>query len=281
MKGKVCLVTGPSSGIGRETALGLAERGARVVLLCRDRARGEETLGAVRERAGRDDAALFLADLSSQAEIRRVAAEILSAEPRLDVLVNTAGIVNTSRNVTVDGIEEVFAVNHLGYFLLTELLLDRLRASGKARIVNVSSDAHKFRGFDLDDLQFERRKYGWSTAYGQSKLCNLLFTRELARRLEGTGVTVNALHPGAVSSRLAQNNGWWVVVITALARPFFRTAKKGAETSLYLATSPEVESVSGRYFSDCREARTSRAAEDDDVARRLWEISARLVGMPG
>jgi NAD(P)-dependent dehydrogenase (short-subunit alcohol dehydrogenase family) len=281
MKGKVCLVTGASSGIGRETALGLAERGARVVLLCRDRARGEEILRAVRERAGRDDASLFLADLSSQAEIRRVAAEILSAEPRLDVLVNNAGIVNTSRKVTVDGIEEVFAVNHLGYFLLTELLLDRLRASGRARIVNVSSDAHKFRGFDLDDLQFERRKYGWSTAYGQSKLCNVLFTRELARRLEGTGVTVNALHPGAVASRLAQNNGWWVVAITALARPFFRTAKKGAETSLYLATSPEVESVSGRYFSDCRETRTSRAAEDDGAAKRLWEISARLVGSSG
>jgi NAD(P)-dependent dehydrogenase (short-subunit alcohol dehydrogenase family) len=279
MRDKVCLVTGASSGIGRETALALAERGARLVLLCRSRERGEEMRRTITERTGRDDVSLVLADLSSQAEIRRVAAEILAAEPRIDVLVNNAGLVNLRREVTGDGIEAVLAVNHLAYFLLTNLLLDRLRASGKARIVNVSSDAHKFRGFDLDDLQFERRKYGWSAAYGQSKLCNILFTRELARRLEGSGVTVNALHPGAVATRLAQNNGWWAVALGKLLALFLRTPAKGAETSVYLATSPEMEGITGRYFSDCREARPSRMAEDDAAAKRLWEISARLTGL--
>jgi NAD(P)-dependent dehydrogenase (short-subunit alcohol dehydrogenase family) len=276
MAGKVCVVTGASSGIGLETALALAERGARIVLVCRSRQRGEEALRQVRARAGRDDARLVIADLASQAEIRRAAGEILAAEPRLDVLVNNAGIVNLAREVTVDGIEAVFAVNHLAYFLLTNLLLDRLRESGHARIVNVSSNAHKFGRFDLEDLQFERRKFGWGAAYGQSKLCNLLFTRELAKRLAGSGVTVNAVHPGAVATRLAQNNGWFARTLTTLIGPLIRSAAKGAETSVYLASSPEVERVSGRYFSDCREIPTSAAAQDDATAARLWELSARL-----
>lgn len=279
MKGKVCIVTGASSGIGLETAVGLAARGARLVLPCRSAERGEAARRTIRQRTGRDDVSLIGCDLASQAGIRRAAAEILAAEPRIDVLVNNAGIVNLRREVTADGIEAVFAVNHLAYFLLTNLLLDRLRASGAARIVNVASDAHRFRGFDLGDLQFEHRRFGWAAAYGQSKLCNILFTRELAQRLEGSGVTANSLHPGAVATRLAQNNGGWAVALTRLLRPFFRSAEKGAETPLYLATSKEVEGVTGRYFSDCREARPSREAEDDAAARRLWEISLRLTGL--
>jgi retinol dehydrogenase-12 len=279
MDGKVCLVTGASSGIGFETAAGLAERGARVLLLCRSQERGEEAQRSIRERSGRDDTTLFLADLASQAEIRRVTAQILGAEPQLDVLVNNAGIVNLGREVTVDGLEQVFAVNHLAYFLLTILLLDRLRARGKARIVNVASDAHKLRGADLADLQFERRKYAWSAAYGQSKLCNILFTKELARRLEGSGVTVNALHPGAVATRIAQNNGWWAVALGKLLPLFFRSPARGAQTSLHLATAPELDAVTGRYFRDCREVRPSALAEDPIAAERLWEQSARLTGV--
>lgn len=279
MEGKTCVVTGASSGIGRETALGLAERGARVVALCRDRARADDLLREIRERTGRSDATVALADLSRQSEIRRVAQEILDACPRIDVLVNNAGIVNLRRETTADGLEAVFAVNHLGYFLLTHLLLDRLRASAPSRIVVVASDAHRFRGFDLDDVQFERRKYSWSAAYAQSKLCNILFARELARRLAGSGVTVNALHPGAVGTRLAQNNGWWAVALTKLIRPFMRSPAQGAETSIHLATSAEVEGVSGRYWANSREARPNRQAEDDAAASRLWEMSARLTGL--
>lgn len=279
MDGKTCVLTGATSGIGRATALALAAEGAGLVLLCRDPLRAEGLLAEIRRRTGRDDSVGVLADLSRQAEIRRAATEILAAAPRIDVLLNNAGIVNVRRETTDDGLEATFAVNHLAYFLLTLLLLDRLKESAPARIVNVASDAHRFRGFDLDDLQFERRKYSWTAAYGQSKLCNVLFTRELAKRLDGSGVTVNALHPGAVGTGLAQNNGRWAVWITKLVRPFLRSAEKGAETSIFLATSPSLSSVSGRYFSDCRETRPSRQAEDDDAARRLWEISAKASGL--
>jgi NAD(P)-dependent dehydrogenase (short-subunit alcohol dehydrogenase family) len=197
----------------------------------------------------------------------------------LHVLINNAGLVNLSFKRTADGIEEVFAVNHLAPFLLTNLLLDRLKESGPARIVNVASDAHKFvRGMNFDDLGFEKG-YGWTKSYGQSKLANILFTRELAGKLSGTRVTANCLHPGAVATSLGKNNGWFVGVLTGLLRPFFKTPEQGAQTSVYLATSPELDGVRGKYFSNCREGRLSRAARDDAAARRLWDVSSAMTGL--
>jgi NAD(P)-dependent dehydrogenase (short-subunit alcohol dehydrogenase family) len=277
MQGKTCMITGASSGIGRATALALAGMGARMVLICRDRGRGEETTAEIVAKTGNSDVWLLLADLSSQAEVRRVAADFLASDRPLHVLINNAGVVNLQRTVTVDGIESTFAVNHLAYFLLTELLLDRLRRSAPARIVNVASDAHKFGALDFDDLGNERR-YRAMRVYGQSKLANILFTNELAQRLEGSGVTANSLHPGAVATGLGKNNGAWARALIALLRPFFRTPDNGAATSVYLASSPEVEGVSGKYFANCRQHRPSRAAQDPDAARRLWDISERLVG---
>jgi len=277
MSDKVCVVTGATGGIGKVAAIGLARTGASVVLVCRDRGRGEEVRAAIREQTGKE-ADLLLADLGSQADIRRVAGEILDRHPRIDVLLNNAGVVNLKRQVTVDGLEATFAVNHLAYFLLTNLLLDRLRASAPARIINVSSDAHRLAPLDLDDLQSERR-YRGTRVYGKSKLANILFTRELARRLAGTGVTVNCLHPGVVATRFAQNNGRLALWVTTLLKPFFLTPEQGADTAIHLATSPEVEGVSGEYFVKRKVRRPSAAALDETTASRLWTISAELTGL--
>jgi retinol dehydrogenase-12 len=278
MQGKTCMITGASSGIGRATALALAEMGATLVLICRDRGRGEETVAEIAATTGNRDVLLLLADLSAQAEVRRVAADFLATDRPLHVLINNAGVVNLQRSVTVDGIETTFAVNHLAYFLLTELLLERLRRSAPARIINVASDAHKFGRLDFDDLNNERR-YRAMRAYGQSKLANILFTTELAQRLAGSGVTANSVHPGAVATGLGKNNGAWARALIRLLRPFFRTPSGGAATSIYLASSPDVDGVSGKYFANCREHRPSRAARDADAARRLWNVSARMVGL--
>jgi len=276
MKSRVCLITGATSGIGRATTLALASRGAELVLLCRDRAKGEETAAAARA-AGAAKVDLLIADLSRQSEVRRAAAEFLASGRPLHVLINNAGVVNLQRTLTPDGLEATFAVNHLAYFLLTTLLLDRLRASAPARIINVASDAHKFGGpLNFDDLQ-NGRTYSFMRVYGQSKLANILFTAELARRLEGSGVTANSLHPGGVSTGLGSNNGAWSRGVIALLRPFLRSPDRGAETSVYLATSPAVADVSGRYFAKSREKRPSAAAQDMDAARRLWAASETLI----
>ena len=274
MSGRVCLITGASSGIGRATTLALAGMGAELVLLCRDRDRGEETAAAARA-AGAARVDLLLADLSRQSEVRRAAAEFLASGRPLHVLINNAGVVNVQRTLTADGIEATFAVNHLAYFLLTTLLLERLRASAPARIVNVASEAHKFGALDFDDLQNTRR-YRVMSVYGQSKLANILFTAELARRLAGSGVTANSLHPGAVATGLGTNNGSWARGLIRLLRPFFRSPDDGAATSVYLATSPAVEGISGRYFAKCREKTPAAAARDQAAARRLWEISEAM-----
>jgi NAD(P)-dependent dehydrogenase (short-subunit alcohol dehydrogenase family) len=280
MTGRTCLITGASSGIGRATAIELARMGATLVLVCRDRSRGEAALAEVQRNARGGGAQLMLADLASQESIRALAREYLATQRPLHVLINNAGVVNTRRSLTIDGIETVFAVNHLAYFLLTHLLLERLRASTPARIVNVASEAHKFGALDFDDLGGERR-YRPMRIYGQSKLANILFTYELARRLDGTGVTVNCLHPGAVATGLGFNNGVVAKAIISLLRPFIRTAEDGARTSIFLASSPAVEGVSGKYFVDCRERRSSPASNDQDAARRLWEVSAQLTGIGG
>ena len=222
---------------------------------------------------------MFLCDLGSQREIRRVAREILERCPRIDVLLNNAGIVNLRRETTPDGHEAVFAVNHLAYWSLTLLLLDRMRQSAPARIVNVASDAHKLADrFHFEDPGFER---GWSTmkVYGHSKLANVLFTRELARRLEGSGITAHCLHPGAVATGLGKNNGRIARFLIALLKPFFRSPESGAETSVHLATSSDLDGKSGGYWARCRERSPSPAARDDAAARRLWDLSTRLTGI--
>jgi NAD(P)-dependent dehydrogenase (short-subunit alcohol dehydrogenase family) len=278
LAGKTCVVTGATSGIGEETALALARDGARVVIVARSPERGAKALERIRSETGNERVELVLADLASLAEIRRLAQELLSACPQIHVLVNNAGVVNLERRVTVDGFEETFAVNHLAYYALTNLLLDRLLASAPARIVNVASDAHKFGPLDPDDLHSEK-SYRAMRVYGRSKTANILFTVELARRLQDTGVTVNAVHPGPVASRLGKNNGLLGRAVTSLLAPFFLSPERGARTSVHVATAPELADVSGRYFAKCREARTTAAARDPALARRLWDESARLTGI--
>ena len=275
VRDETCVVTGATSGIGEEIALGLARAGARVVVVGRRRERGEATLERIRREVAGAAPDLLLADLSVQAEIRTLATRLLERYPAIRVLVNNAGIVNLRRELTADGLEATFAVNHLGSFLLTTLLLDRLRASAPARIVNVASDAHRFGRLDLADLQNER-SYRSMRVYGQSKAANLLFTQELARRLAGSGVTVNAMHPGAVATRLGQQNGAFARVLTRALSVFFRTPAQGADTAIWLATAPELEGVSGRYFTSRREHEPSPHARDPEVARRLFEESERL-----
>jgi NAD(P)-dependent dehydrogenase (short-subunit alcohol dehydrogenase family) len=281
LAGKTCLVTGATNGIGRVSARELARMGARVFLVARDAQRAEETRAEITRAAPNAEVRILLADLSSQAEIRRVAAEFLATGSPLHVLLNNAGVTQLTRSETVDGIETTFAVNHLAYFLLTNLLLERIRASAPARIVNVASDAHRFGGpLDFDDLG-SARSFSWMAVYGRSKLANILFTRELARRLEGTGVTVNALHPGAVRTGLGMNNDAPLLkLLVALVRPFFRSPEKGAQTSIWACSAPELAKLSGRYFSDRRERTPNAHALDDTAARRLWDASARLVNLP-
>lgn len=271
MKGKFCIVTGANSGIGLESAKALAKMGARVGLLCRTPAKCEDAKAAILQAAPNAELDAFAADLSSQAEIRRVAQEIKRTYPKLDVLLNNAGVVENERKLSVDGIEMTFAVNHLAYFLLTNLLLEHLKAAAPSRIVNVSSAAHFGARMDFEDLQGEKSYNGWR-AYSQSKLANILFTTELARRLEGTGVTANALHPGVIGTKLFRNLG----IINTLAGIFLTSPEKGAETSVYLASSPDVEGVTGKYFDNKRAVSPSSAAQNVADARRLWEISAAM-----
>ena len=276
LRGKVCVVTGASSGIGKVTARELARQGAKVVVVARDRQRCETALAHIREAASGADVSIALCDFASQRSIRRLAAELCTEHPAIHVLVNNAGGVLGERRLTEDGIEATFAVNHLGYFLLTELLLDRLRSSAPARIVNVASEAHRRGHLDWEDLSAARR-FDSFRAYGTSKLSNIAFTFELARRLEGSGVTANAMHPGVVATNFGASGGTLIRFAVKLARPFFRTEEKGADTAVWLASSPEVEGITGKYFMDRHEARPSREASDPEVARKLWEVSERLV----
>jgi NAD(P)-dependent dehydrogenase (short-subunit alcohol dehydrogenase family) len=275
LSGKICLVTGSTSGIGKVTALELARMGAATVLVARDPRRGEATRDEIRAATENDRVDLLLADLSSQQSIRDLAAAFKQRYQQLHVLINNAGAVNGARMLTVDGYETTFAVNHLGYFLLTELLLDELKASAPSRIVNVASDAARSGHINFDDLQGERRYSAWR-AYSQSKLANILFTFELARRLQGTGVTVNAVHPGSVATNFGRSGGRLFSLGVRLVGPFMRTPQKGAETVIYLASSPAVEGVTGKYFVDCKERQAPRQAYDETVARRLWDVSTEL-----
>ncbi|MEK7476551.1 MAG: SDR family oxidoreductase [Candidatus Coatesbacteria bacterium] len=277
MTGKTIVVTGASSGVGQATARELALLGARVVMINRGGPKADATLKELQKALGPDRVEMLTGDLSSQTSVREVAAKFLESHDRLDVLVNNAGMIFPSREVTFDGLERTFALNHLGYFLLTELLLDLLKKSAPARIVNVASEAHRMvKGMNFDDLQSAKSYHPWN-AYGQSKLANILFTRELARRLEGTGVTANSLHPGFVSTGFGRDLTGMHRFVLGLLRPFAMISpQQGARTPVYLASSPQVEGLSGRYYIKRRPASPSPAARDDAAARRLWEVSVQL-----
>jgi NAD(P)-dependent dehydrogenase (short-subunit alcohol dehydrogenase family) len=277
MQGKIVVMTGATSGIGQVAAERLAEAGATILLVARNVRRAEATLKRLPAK-GLQPHRFFRADLSNLAETKRVGAELAAEAPRIDVLVNNAGAIFSSRRVTADGLEMTFALNHMSYFVLTEALRERLVRSAPARIVNTASAAHQGAKLDFDDLQ-SGKNYGAMRAYGRSKLCNILFTRELARRLKGTGVSANCLHPGFVATRFGDEAGGVMGPLVRLAKFFAITPEKGAETIVHLASSPAVGNDSGLYFADRRQATPSAAAQDDETAGKLWGRSEDLCGL--
>jgi len=280
MQGKTVVVTGGTSGIGEVAAVNLAGQGARIVLIARDRERAAATLAKLKSANPSAGHAAHYGDLSSIADMKRVAKEVADSEPRIDVLINNAGAVFLSRKVSIDGLEMTFATNHMAYFVVTNILLDRLKATPGARIVSTASDAHKSGKLDFDDLQSEK-KFSSFRVYGTSKLCNILFTRELARRLDGTGVTANCLHPGFVGTRFGQNNANNIFMkgLAKVIMSFGLSPEDGARTIIHLASSPEVATISGEYFYKCKVAVATDAAMDDERAKRLWAVSAKIAGV--
>jgi len=275
MTGKICLVTGGNSGIGKATAIGLAKMGATVVIVSRSREKGEIAVNDIIGKSENKNVEMIQADMSSQDSIHQLADEFKAQHKKLHLLINNAGVYLTKRTTTPDGFESTFAVNHLGPFLLTSLLLDILKASAPSRIVNVTSDAHKGANIHFDDLQGEKRFSGWQ-AYGQSKLAMILYTHELAKKLEGTGVTVNSAHPGVVRTNFAKNNGGLVMLGFRFLGMFFISPDSAAKRILYVATSPDLDGVTGKYFAKMHEVKSSQGSYDDDSAKRLWQVSEQL-----
>jgi NAD(P)-dependent dehydrogenase (short-subunit alcohol dehydrogenase family) len=278
MKDKVVVVTGATSGIGEVAADRLAQKGARIVFVARDRERGEAARKHFRAIAGQSDHTVHYADLTKLADQKRVAKEIADSEPQIDVLINNAGAMFGSRQVTEDGLEKTFALNHMSYFTVTNILLDRLKATPGARIVSTASGAHVGNKLNFDDLQSEK-SYSPFAVYGRSKLMNILFTRELAKRLAGTGVTANCLHPGFVGTRFGDESGGLMSWVIKLGKNFALTPEQGAETIIYLASSDDVAGKSGGYYEKKQLTAPSRAAQSDADAKRLWDISAKIAGM--
>ncbi len=290
MNGKVVVITGATSGIGQVAAEKLAGMGGRIIQIARDRNRGEAAIERLRQLAPALPHAIYYADLSKLRDMKLVAAQIAAAEPRIDVLINNAGAMFGSRQLTEDGLERTFALNHMSYFVLTHGLRERLKTSAPARVVNTSSDAHQSFTLDFDDLQSEKAyrfnflewmRYGGPgfKVYGRSKLCNILFTRELARRLAGSGVTANCLHPGFVATRFGDDSGGLIGFGIRIGKRFALTPEQGAETLVYLASSPEVATVTGEYFHKCHPAQPTAEAQNEDKARRLWQESANIAGL--
>lgn len=275
MKGRICLITGANSGIGKAAALEIARKGATLVIVCRNDEKGIATVSEIRKQTGNDAVDYLTADLSSQAGVRKIASDFQKKYSHLHVLINNAGVYLNKRSVSTDGIEMTFATNHLAYFLLTNLLLDMLIASAPSRIINVSSEAHQGAHLNFDDLQGENAYDGYG-AYKLSKLCNLLFTFELADRLKDENVTVNALHPGVVATGIFRHTP---VFIRLPIKLMALNPETGAETTVHLATSTEVEGISGKYFIRKKEANPSSKAQDREAARRLWQISEQMVGL--
>jgi retinol dehydrogenase 12 len=278
LQGKTCVITGATSGIGEVAAERLAAMGARLVLIARDRARGEATLARLRARAPGPAHRVHYADLMLIAEVKRVAAEIAEEERRIDILVNNAGAIFSSRRLTAEGLERTFALNHMAYFVLSHGLREALLAAAPARVVNTASASHQSAQLHFEDLQFARA-YNGVSAYQRSKLCNILFTRELSRRWAGEGVSVNCLHPGFVASNFGRESGGLLPFALRAAQVFAISSEEGAETIVYLASSPEVADLTGGYFFRCRATAPAPQAEDDNAARRLWQESAKLAGI--
>ncbi len=274
MQGKTVIITGATSGIGEVAAIRLAEQGARIVFTARDQARADDTMAKLRQANPDADHAVHMADLSTLAEMKRVGSA-LAREPQIDVLVNNAGALFNKRQETEDGLEMTFALNHMAYFVITNLLLGKLKAG--ARIVTVASNAHRSAKLDFDDLQ-SRRNYVGFQVYSKSKLCNILFNRELARRIKG--VTANALHPGFVATRFGDNSGGLMRTVLKVAKPIGAISpEEGAQTIIYLASSPEAAGVSGVYFYECKPATPTAEARNDEDAKRLWDVSAQIAGL--
>lgn len=280
MTNKVCLVTGANSGIGKETAKTLAGLGAFVVMLCRNEERAERARQEIIDQTGHTGVEVILADLAHQYDIRQAAKQFREKFEALDVLINNAGIIPSKREETPEGIEKTLAINHLGPFLLTNLLMEQLKNADRARIINVASEVHRLGAliFDIDNLQLQTR-YSPMKAYGLSKLCNIMFTHELAKRLSDTTVTANCLHPGVVSTRLASDASWMMKLFYFIGTPFMRSPKSGAQTSLYLAISDEVSAISGQYFKNKQVTDPASIALDDELTEKLWERSATLTGL--
>lgn len=283
MEGKYCLITGSTSGIGKQIAAGLAKMKANVILVGREKARCEAALQDIRKNVSTNNhnnrISYIVADLSSQASIHALAKEFLASHERLDILVNNAGVYLPRRLTTVDGIEYTFAVNHLAPFLLTNLLFGKIKASIPSRIITTSSVAYRGANINFDDLQFEKGHYSSFKAYRQSKLANVLFTKELSRRSDGSGVTANCFHPGGVRTNLVQSGPWYYRFVWRIISPFLISPERGADTAIYLATSSEVEGKSGKYFSKRNEVNLSDTANDQDAAVRLWRVSEELTGI--
>jgi retinol dehydrogenase 14 len=278
MGGKTVLITGGTSGIGKATAVALAAMGADVVVVGRNPERGETAVEEIKAQSHSESVELMLADLSVQSEVRELAEEFLERHDRLDVLTNNAGLVQSKRTETPDGIETTLAINHLAPFLLTNLLLERLEQSAPSRVITVSSEAQRWGTMDFEDMQ-SRRKYRGFPVYGTTKLANIMFTYELAERLKGTGVTANCLHPGSVGTNFGQNNRSPMALFFRTFKPFMRSPEQGADTLIWLASSSEVDGVSGKYFSDRKEIEAKKVAYDPAARRRLWDISEDLTGL--
>ncbi|MFT4805116.1 MAG: NAD(P)-dependent dehydrogenase (short-subunit alcohol dehydrogenase family) [Psychroserpens sp.] len=275
MTGKICLITGANAGIGYAISLGLAKMGANVVMVCRDKSRGKIALAELKEKSNNSSISLYIADLSSQSSIRQLVTDFKKDFGQLDILINNAGVITPIRTLTTDGLETQFALNHLAPFLLTELLLDSLKSSDSARIINISSNAHQIANINFDDLQSEQ-EYKPKEVYQRTKLCNILFTYELARQLEGTHITANCVHPGVITTKLLQAYNGGNGGFSFISKLLYGTPQKGAETPLYLASSSEVEGISGKYFANKKIAQSSNYANDLSVAKRLWQISKSL-----
>jgi NAD(P)-dependent dehydrogenase (short-subunit alcohol dehydrogenase family) len=279
MTGKICLITGGNSGIGKATALGLAKLSATVVIVSRDKDKGEATLIEIKSKTGNRNIDALTADLSSLDSVRELAHDFKARYKKLHVLINNAGVFLPKRIPTVDGLETTFATNHLGHFLLTNLLLDQLKDSAPSRIINITSSAHRGTTIDFDDLQGEK-KYSGYHAYSQSKLANVLFTYQLAKRLNGTGVTVNCLHPGVVRTGFGKDVTGLMTVLVRIGSPFMMSPEKSAKAVIYLATSPELDGVTGKHFSKGKEGKSSTESYDAASAERLWKVSAELANLP-
>lgn len=278
MTNKLCVITGANSGIGFETAKALAQKGAYIVMVCRNEDKAIAAKNEILQSVVDAGIAIVLCDFSIQKEIRSAAEEIASRYKKIDLLINNHGFIAAERNETVDGLEETFAVNHIGYFLFTNLILENIKAAKNARIINVASAAHRAGEFDPNNLQL-KENFNAMKAYGNSKLFNILFTKELAEKLKGTNVTSNCLHPGVVRSNFGNSGKWWVSMFYKVFSSFMTSNKKGAETSIYLASADEVEDANGAYFKNKKAVAPRKTAQDMDAAKQLWEMSEKLCGI--